>query len=68
MSVSAFDSRVFRNLFGTQEIRNVFSDEAYVRRMIDVEAGLSRAQSQVGVIPAEAGEVITNSLASSEIE
>ena len=68
MSVSAFDSRVFRNLFGTQEIRDVFSDESYVRWMIDVEAALSRAQSQVGVVPAEAGEVITRSLADCGIE
>jgi 3-carboxy-cis,cis-muconate cycloisomerase len=50
MNTSALDSRVFRNLFGTQEIREVFSD---------AETALSRAQSVLGVIPAEAGESIT---------
>ncbi|EXJ83006.1 3-carboxy-cis,cis-muconate cycloisomerase [Capronia epimyces CBS 606.96] len=68
MSISALDSRVFRNLFGTQEIRAVFSDAAYVRRMIKVEAALARAQSAVGVIPTEAGEAITTSLTSAEMD
>ena len=62
MAVSMLDSRVFRNIFGTQEIRNNFSDEAYVKFMIQVEAALARAQSKTKVIPAEAGNVITNAL------
>ena len=54
MPVSAIDSRLFRNLFGTQEIRDVCSDEAYAKCMIDTEAALARAQSKVGIIPAGA--------------
>ncbi len=68
MSVSAIDSRVFRNLFGTQEIRDVFSDEAYVRHLIETEVALARAESSVGVIPQEAGEVIAASLKDVHIE
>lgn len=68
MSVSALDSRVFRNLFGTQEIRDIFTDEAYVRRLIETEAALARAESHVGVIPAEAGEVITSALKNAHIK
>lgn len=68
MSVSALDSRVFRNLFGTQEIRDVFTDEAYVWRMIETEAALARAQSKVGVIPVEAGEKLTKALSTAKIE
>jgi len=68
MAVSALDSRVFRNLFGTQDIRDVFSDEAYVRRMIDVEAALARAQSKLAVIPGEAGNLITKALDAVVIE
>lgn len=60
MPVSAIDSRLFRNLFGTQEIRDVCSDEAYAKCMIDTEAALARAQSKVGIIPAGAGEAITH--------
>ncbi|KAJ9610489.1 hypothetical protein H2200_005266 [Cladophialophora chaetospira] len=62
MSVSALDSRLFKNLFGTQEIRANFDDDAYTRRMIEVEVALARAQSKTGVIPAEAGELLTNKL------
>jgi 3-carboxy-cis,cis-muconate cycloisomerase len=68
MAVSALDSRVFRNLFGTEEIRNVFTDEAYVRHLVETEAALARAESHAGVIPAEAGEGITKALGNAQIE
>lgn len=68
MAVSAIDSRLFRNLFGTQEIREAFTDESYARCMIDTETGLARSQSKVGVIPAEAGKVITKTLENIELE
>ncbi|RFU27856.1 hypothetical protein B7463_g8488, partial [Scytalidium lignicola] len=63
-SVSAIDSVIFRNLFGTDEIRKIFSDEAYISRCIDVETALARAQSTVGVIPSTAGAAITESCSS----
>ena len=59
MSVSAIDSRVFGNLFGTEEARAIFSDQAYVRRMIEVEGALARAEAREQVIPPDAGEAIT---------
>ena len=68
MSVSAIDSRVCRNLFSTQEIRDVFTDESYVRCLIEAEAALARAESHVGVIPAQAGRIITEALAKLAIE
>jgi 3-carboxy-cis,cis-muconate cycloisomerase len=68
MAVSAIDSRVFRNLFGTKEIRAIFSDEAYVKRLIDVEAALARAESSAGVIPEATGDAITASLNGATIE
>lgn len=68
MAVSAIDSRIFRNLFGTAEIRAVFSDDAYVARLIEVEAALARAESTAGVIPADAGKAITEALQHVQIE
>lgn len=68
MAVSAIDSRVFRNLFGTDEIRQVFTDEAYVRQLIEVEAALARAESAAGVIPADAGAAITAAVKAAKIE
>ncbi|KAK5046232.1 hypothetical protein LTR84_008375 [Exophiala bonariae] len=68
MAVSALDSRVFRNLFGTEQIRNIFTDEAYVRYLIETEAALARAECYVGVIPSEAGEAITIALKNAQID
>lgn len=68
MAVSVLDSRVFRDLFGTQQMRDVFSDEAYVGRMIEVETALARAQSKVGVIEASAGDALTKAVGQVKIE
>jgi adenylosuccinate lyase len=68
MAVSALDSRVFRNLFGTQEVREIFTDDAYVGFLIDVEAALARAEAAVGVIPADAGRAITDAFKSITLE
>lgn len=68
MSVSALDSRIFRNLFGTQEIRDIFTDDAYVKCLIEVEAALARAQSKTGVIPPESGDSITSTFAGIQLE
>ena len=62
MSVSALDSRLFKDLFGTKEIRAIFDDEAYTGRMVEVEAALARAQSKAGVIPSGVGEFLTKKL------
>ncbi|KAI1635472.1 adenylosuccinate lyase [Biscogniauxia mediterranea] len=64
MAVSALDSGVFRNLFGTQEMRDVFSDKNYVKCLVEVEAALARAQSKTGVIPDTVGEQLTTALSS----
>ncbi|KAJ0413751.1 L-Aspartase-like protein [Aspergillus carlsbadensis] len=64
MAVSALDSRVFRNLFGTQEVREIFTDDAYVGFLVEVEAALARAEATVGVIPADAGTAITDAFKS----
>jgi 3-carboxy-cis,cis-muconate cycloisomerase len=52
------DSILFRDAFGTAEMRALFSDHALVQRYIDVEVALAQAQARVGVIPAEAAAVI----------
>ena len=67
-SVSAIDSRIFRSLFGTDEIRRVFDDEAYIRRCVDAEAALARAQSQCNVIPSEMGAMVTKRVQESKLD
>jgi len=57
-SSTVVDSILFRDAFGTQAMRDVFSDRALIQRYIEVEVALARAEARCGVIPAEAAEVI----------
>ena len=61
MPVSTLDSRIFRDQFGTEEVRKIFDDENYARCMIDAETALARAQSKLNVIPPEVGNILTQS-------
>ncbi|KAK0309434.1 hypothetical protein LTR01_004541 [Friedmanniomyces endolithicus] len=68
MPVSAIDSLLFRNLFGTAEIRALFSDKTYIQRCLDVEAALARSQSKLNIIPPHAGEAITRACANLDLD
>lgn len=57
-SSTVVDSILFRDAFGTQQMRDIFSDHALIQRYIDVEVALAKAEARVGVIPAEAAEAI----------
>lgn len=50
---------LFGEMFGTDEMRAIFSDRALVQRYLDVEAGLARAQARLGVIPDQAATAIS---------
>ena len=58
MASTVFDSALFRDMFGTAEMRAVFTDEALVGRYLETEAALARAQALLGVIPQEAAKAI----------
>jgi 3-carboxy-cis,cis-muconate cycloisomerase len=45
-------------LFSTEEMRLVFSDHGRLQGMLDFERALARAEGRLGVIPAQAAEVI----------
>ena len=52
--MSFSDSLIFRDLFGTEPMRRIFSDKARVQYYLDIEAALARVQARLGVIPDEA--------------
>ncbi len=56
--MSLLDSTIFGPLFGDEEINRLFSDQAYVHALVDVEIAIARAEAQVGAIPASAAEQI----------
>jgi len=45
MPTSLIDSAVFRDIFSTEAMRRVFSDENRVQKYLDFEAALARASS-----------------------
>ena len=52
-------SRLTDPMFGSPAVLAIFSDTGTVRRMLDAEAALARAEAHCGVIPAQAAAVIT---------
>ena len=58
MPSTILDSAVFRDIFTTGAMRNVFSDENRVQKYLDFEAALARAQARLDIIPQEAADEI----------
>ncbi|GKQ51403.1 adenylosuccinate lyase family protein [Bradyrhizobium sp. Ce-3] len=57
-STTVLDSVLFRDAFGTSEMREVFSDLRLVARYAEVEVALAKAEARCGVIPADAAAEI----------
>lgn len=64
MTSTVYDSGIFRDMFGTAAMREVFSDRNYVQSCLEAEAALARAQATTGVIPESAARTITATAAS----
>ena len=58
MPATALDSAIFANLFGTEAMRRVWSDENRTRKYLEIEAALARVQAGLGIIPREAADEI----------
>ena len=58
MPSTILDSAVFRDIFTTEAMRQVWSDENRVQKYLDIEAALARAQGKLGIIPKEAAAEI----------
>ena len=59
MASTAIDSATFRDIFSSEAMRRVFSDEHRVQCYLDIEAALARAQAALGLIPQRAADEIT---------
>jgi 3-carboxy-cis,cis-muconate cycloisomerase len=54
MTATALDSAIFRDIFTTPAMREVFSDERRTGYYLEIEIALARAQSRLGIIPEKA--------------
>jgi adenylosuccinate lyase len=52
------DSRLYAHLWGTDELRAVFDEEARLQSWLDILAALAAAQAELGIIPAASAEAI----------
>jgi 3-carboxy-cis,cis-muconate cycloisomerase len=57
-ATTVLDSMLFRDAFGTPDMREVFSDQSLISRYAEVEIALARAEARCGVIPQEAADQI----------
>ena len=53
MPATIFDSSIFRDIFTTPAMREVWSDENRVQKYLDFEAALARAQAKLAAILGE---------------
>lgn len=59
MPVNPADSPVLGALYGTDAMRAVMGERAFLARMLEVEAALARAQARLGIVPEAAAKAIT---------
>src|ERR1051325_4690879 len=57
MPSTVLDSDIFKDMFGTAEMRAVFSDDNLLKCCVDAEIALAAAQGRLGVIPRDAADV-----------
>jgi 3-carboxy-cis,cis-muconate cycloisomerase len=68
MSLSPFDSALYRDLFGDAEIARLFSDSAEIRAMMLVLGTLAKAQGAAGTIPEVSGAFLHRAMMEVQID
>ena len=68
MSATVINSVIFRNIFSTEAMRGVFSDQNRIQKYLDFEAALARAQARLGIIPQNAADEIVRHCRAAELD
>jgi 3-carboxy-cis,cis-muconate cycloisomerase len=68
MTVSPFDSEIYRELLFDAEIGEHFGDAAEISAWLRVEAALAQSQGEIGIIPAQSAAAIVQACAGLEVE
>src|SRR5216110_656298 len=58
MPSTIIDSNIFGDIFSSESMRKVWSDESRTQKYLDIEAALARVQGRLGIIPKEAADEI----------
>ena len=59
MNAHVIDSTYLKDLFGTEELRRIFSDRYRLQSWLDFEAALARAEAAEGLVPTASAAEIT---------
>jgi 3-carboxy-cis,cis-muconate cycloisomerase len=68
MPSTVLDSDIFKDMFGSAEMRAVFSDDNLIKCCVDAEIALAVAQGRLGVIPQNAADAIAAAAPSAVID
>ena len=68
MPSTIVDSAIFRDIFSSEAMRNIWSDENRTQKYLDIEAALARIQGRLGVIPQKAADEIVRHCKLAEID
>jgi 3-carboxy-cis,cis-muconate cycloisomerase len=68
MPTTLIDSAIFGDIFSTDSMRRVWSDENRTQKYLDIESALARAQARLGIIPKAAAEEINRHCGIEEID
>jgi 3-carboxy-cis,cis-muconate cycloisomerase len=68
MPAGIIDSRIFGNIFSTDAMRRVWSDENRTACYLEIERALAKVQGELGIIPREAADEIVRNCDVSRID
>src|SRR5512143_3713478 len=68
MAATIIDSRIFGNIFSTEAMRRVWSDENRTAKYLEIERALAQVQGRLGIIPREAADEIVRNCDISKID
>lgn len=58
MASGVIDSEIYRGIYVTEEMREIFSDESLIQKWLDTWVALAKAEATVGIVPEEMVERI----------
>ena len=67
-NASVYDSLIYGNIFSSQPMREIWSDQSRIQRYLDFERALAEAQAALDVIPKDAAEEIGRHCQAGEID
>jgi 3-carboxy-cis,cis-muconate cycloisomerase len=68
MAASIIDSRIFRGIFTSDAMRQVWSDENRTQKYLDIERALATVQARLGLIPQAACDEIVSHCSLDQID